>query len=120
VADDFNPGAIRAKLTRARGRGGDGANRGLKLGAEHLLKSARDIVPIEEGTLETSGQVSVDTSGFRAAVSFNTPYAVVQHEDLTMKHDPGRRAKYLEGPMNTEAATIAALVGAEVKKELGL
>lgn len=117
---DFNPGTIRAKLQTAKKQGPVGANRGLRLGAEHLLKTSRDIVPIEEGTLETSGRVSVDPTGNRAAVSYDTPYAVVQHEDLTMNHDAGRHAKYLETPMNTEADTIAKLVRAEVKKELGL
>lgn len=120
MPDDFNPGAIRAKLRLTTRQVKTGGNRGLRLGAEHLLKSARDIVPIEEGVLENSGKVSVNTGTMEAAVSFDTPYAVRQHEELDYEHDPGRRAKYLETPMHTEGATIAALVRGEVKKELSM
>ena len=34
---------------------------------------------------------------------YDTPYAVVQHEDMTFNHKPGRKAKYLEDPMNRAA-----------------
>lgn len=117
---DFNPGAMRAKLSVLKQNGTAGTTRGLRLAAEHLLKSARDIVPTEEGTLENSGKVTEDEGSFRAAVSFDTPYAVRQHEDLGFKHDPGRQAKYLEQPMHTESATMAALVQATVRTEMGL
>lgn len=32
-----------------------------------------------------------------------------QHEDLSFRHAPGRQAKYLEQPMNTERETMLAL-----------
>ena len=38
-----------------------------------------------------------------AAVSYDTPYAIRQHEDLSYKHDAGRKAKYLEDPLNAAA-----------------
>ena len=116
---DFNPGNIRAVLRAQRGKASTGANRGLRLAAEHLLGASRKIVPHEEGTLENSGKVTVDEATHQAAVSYSTPYAVPQHEDLSFKHDPGRQAKYLEQPMNTEADTMAKLVGREVKREMG-
>ena len=68
---------------------------GLRNGGEHILKLARDRVPIEEGTLERSGLVTDDGRDM-VAVSFDTPYAVRQHEDLTARHAQGRQAKYLE------------------------
>ena len=117
--NDFNPGAIRAKLAQAAKNGSSGANIGLRLGAEHLLGAAREIVPTEEGVLENSGRTSYDESSHQAAVSFDTEYAVVQHEDLAFKHDPGRQAKYLEQPMHTESATIAKLAQGAVKREMG-
>lgn len=94
-----------------------GAERGLALGAEHVLQVARTRVPIEEGTLERSGVAS--SEGLRAAVSFDTPYAVVQHEDLTLAHDAGRSAKYLERAMNSERDAVAEIVARAVRKELG-
>jgi hypothetical protein len=118
--NDFNPGAMRAKLALAAKQGQSGADKGLLLGGEHLLGVSRKFVPHEEGTLENSGKVSQDTASHTVAVSYDTEYAVRQHEELDYKHDDGRRAKYLEQPMHTESATIAKLAQGSVKKEMGL
>lgn len=117
---DFNPGTIRAKLQAAQRNGVTGVDRGLQLGAEHLLGEARKLVPHEEGVLENSGRTSFDDTSHTAAVSFDTPYAAVQHEDLSFQHDDGRQAKYLEQPMNTEAPVIASLAQGAIKREMGL
>jgi hypothetical protein len=93
--------------------------RGLGKGAEHLLGESRQQVPLEEGTLERSGVASVDEAQQTAAVSYDGPYAVRQHEDLSLRHDPGRKAKYLEDPMNTERAVILEIIAAEIRRELG-
>lgn len=92
--------------------------RGVKKAGEHLLGESRDLVPIEEGTLERSGTVVVDEDELTATVVYDTPYAVVVHEDLTARHAPGRQAKYLEQPMNTERDTMQALITAEVRRAL--
>lgn len=92
---------------------------GLTLGAEHLLQVSRTEVPIEEATLERSGVASVDAGQHRAAVSYDTPYAVRQHEELTYRHDEGRKAKYLEDPLNNERGTILELIAAPVQDVLG-
>jgi hypothetical protein len=118
--NDFNPGTIRAKLQAAQRSGVRGADRGLRLGAEHLLGESRKLVPHEEGVLETSGKTSFDEASHTAAVSFDTPYAAVQHEDLSFQHDDGRQAKYLEQPMHTEAPVIARLAQGAIKREIGL
>jgi hypothetical protein len=94
------------------------AGRGARLGAEHLLGVSRDRVPIEEGTLERSGTVTVDEANGTAAVSFDTLYAVRQHEDMTLRHDAGRTAKFLEGPFNEEADVIQAIIAAQVRRAL--
>jgi len=83
-----------------------GAARGLFLWASHVEEEAKRIVPFDKGTLARSSVASVDESALKAAVSFDTPYAVVQHEDLTLHHAMGRMAKYLERPLN-DPATIA-------------
>lgn len=44
--------------------------------------------------------------------------AVRQHEDLTLKHDGGRKAKYLEEPMEDEKETMGEIVAAEIRREL--
>lgn len=106
---------------RAKAGAHKGAARGLQLGAEHVLEEANRIVPIEESTLEKSGVASVDEGELRAAVSYDTPYAVRQHEELTYQHDAGRQAKYLETPANDGGvkAKVNALIAREVKQELG-
>ncbi|MEU0033170.1 hypothetical protein [Streptomyces sp. NPDC006333] len=95
-----------------------GALRGVRLGAEHLLQVSRTRVPIEEGTLERSGVVSVDEPSLTAAVSYDTTYAVRQHEELDYRHDAGREAKYLEKPLHEENDTITEIIAAQVRRSL--
>jgi hypothetical protein len=95
------------------------AARGLGIAAEHLLGASRQLVPLEEATLERSGVASVDEANLTAAVSYDTPYAVVQHERMDYRHDPGRQAKYLEGPMHSEGETLLALIAAQIRRETG-
>lgn len=73
---------------------------GIGRALEHTLGVATTLVPLDEGPLQRSGKVQVE--GLNGTISFSTPYAVVQHENLSFRHAPGRTAKYLEGPMNTE------------------
>jgi len=96
----------------------EGRNKGLRLAAEELLAASQAIVPIEEATLERSGVASVDESKGKAAVSYDTVYAVRQHEELTWRHDPGRQAKYLEQPFETERPTMLALIAAAERRAL--
>jgi hypothetical protein len=95
-----------------------GAVRGVRLGSEHLLQVSRGRVPIEEATLERSGVASVDESSMTAVVSYDTPYAVRQHEELGYRHDAGRTAKYLEGPLREESDTILAIIAAQVRRAI--
>lgn len=92
------------------------AEEGLRKAAEHVLQTSRTLVPLEEGTLERSGKVSVD--GLKAAVSYDTVYAVYQHERMDLRHVSGRQAKYLEQPLNTEGPTCSAIIAAEVRAAL--
>lgn len=95
-----------------------GAARGLRLAAEHVLAESRRRVPIEEGTLERSGTATVDESALTAAVAYDTPYAIRQHEEMTYRHDAGRSAKYLETPLTEESATVAAIIAAQLRRSL--
>ncbi|GII84598.1 hypothetical protein Ssi03_25880 [Sphaerisporangium siamense] len=111
-----------AKLTLnlgpLEGKAREGAVRGLRLAMEHGLQVSRAEVPHEEGTLERSGTVSVDETDLVGAVSFDGPYALRQHEDLTYRHDAGRKAKYLEDPWNREQGAMLEIVAAEVRRSL--
>lgn len=93
--------------------------RGVGLAAEYVLGEARKIVPIasDGGTLERSGRASVEESGsnVRGAVSFDTPYAVVQHERTDYRHAPGRKAKYLETPLNASKGKVNDIIAAAIR-----
>lgn len=95
-----------------------GAAHGLALAAQEVLGRSNQTVPIEEGTLMRSGKASVSTSGTRAAVSYDTPYAVRQHEDLTYRHDKGRTAKYLENALNESRGDILRLIAQGIRAKL--
>lgn len=92
--------------------------RGLRLAAEHVLEEANRTVPLEEGTLMRSGTVSVDERQGVAAISYDTPYAIRQHEDTTLRHDPGRRAKWLQLTLQERARAIRDYIAGEIKKAL--
>lgn len=92
--------------------------RGLKLAGEHLLQVSSGLVPHEEGDLERSGDVDKDENRGAVSVFYDRPYAERQHEDLTLRHDQGRQAKYLEQPMRTERRTMLALIVREAGEAL--
>lgn len=95
-----------------------GAVHGLVAAAEHVLNVSNQHVPHETGVLERSGATSIDPTDLRAAVSYDTPYAVIQHEDLMFHHDPGRNAKYLENAKNTEQGKVNAIITQSIKGAL--
>ncbi|MBT2381966.1 hypothetical protein J7E90_33015 [Streptomyces sp. ISL-111] len=95
-----------------------GAARGLRLGTEYGLEKANRRVPIEEATLERSGTATVDESTLTGAISYDTPYAIRQHEELGYRHDAGREAKWLERTMTDEADAIGEIVAAAVRRSL--
>jgi hypothetical protein len=113
VTARFTPGSVDgAALGRA-------VQRGLHEAAEHVLTVSNQRVPHEEGNLERSGATSQD--GYTAAISYDTPYAVRQHEDLSLRHDEadGRRAKYLESALNDERGKVRDIIAQQVRDVLG-
>ena len=95
------------------------AAKGLHLAAENILEMATRIVPLNEGTLMRSGTVSEDEAQLVAAISYDTPYAVRQHEEMDYNHPNGRQSKYLETPFNESVETSRAIIAAEIAKSLG-
>lgn len=81
--------------------------------ADHLLETANRTVPIEEATLQNSGQAM--TEGLQGVVSYDTPYACRQHEEMGYRHDSGRRAKWLEMTFKEERAGAEAYLAKKVK-----
>lgn len=96
MAAGFEIAAMTLKIQALAEANAAAVAKGLRDATEHVLGVSRSRVPIEEATLERSGSAHVDRENLRGYVYYDTPYAVVQHEDLTFAHDAGRQAKYLE------------------------
>ena len=116
----------------------------LRTGAEAILTEAIDETPIDTGTLRRSGTVTVgeipDAEKVYAAaksgtkmknafpqpigkekavyISYNTPYARRQHEELGYNHPLGGKAKYLEDPYNRNKDKVLQYAEKQVKKTL--
>lgn len=107
------------------------ARAGLYLGAEHVLGVSNDKVPHEEGDFERGGKASVSDSELVAAVSYRdtgfsgrksgfSGQAEWLHEDLTVQHDDGRTAKFLENAINSERNDVRRIVASEINRRMGL
>lgn len=105
------------KLDAVVGEVNAAAGRAVAVAGEHVLTEANRHVPHDEGTLERSGSVS--QSGHKAAVSYDTPYAARQHEDLTYRHDGKGQAKWLENTLTGESETTARIAQTAMRRELG-
>jgi len=116
----------------------------LRTGAEAILTEAIDEAPIDTGTLRRSGTVTVgklpDSARIYEAaeagnemkdafpekigkekavyISFNTPYARRQHEELGYNHPRGGKAKYLEDPFNRNKKKVLKYADKQIRKAL--
>lgn len=95
-----------------------GTAQGLGQASEFVLGESRKVVPLEEATLSRTGTASVDEATETAAVSYDTPYAVIQHERLDFRHDRGRKAKYLEDPIQSTREKQAQIIARAIEQEL--
>ncbi len=92
------------------------ALKGQKLLAQNILGESQKIVPVDTGTLKRSGHI--ETKDNITTISYNTPYALKQHEDPTLNHPRGGEAKYLERPFNEKVGEFENYVNTEVYKAL--
>lgn len=92
--------------------------RALAVGSEFLLTEANLSVPHDDGVLERSGQASNDGKS-RAAVSYDTPYAVRQHEDMTLHHEGKGESKWLENTMSRSSKRVGQIIATALRKGSG-
>lgn len=76
-----------------------GSKRATWMALDHLASVSKQQVPLDQGPLKNSCAVDVNDDGSQGTVSYDTPYAVVQHENMRYHHQRGRKAKYLEDPV---------------------
>lgn len=105
-------------LNDAKVRASKGLERGLAKAGHFLLMKARELAPVDTGKLWESGFVLKQGYGDKTkiTVGFNTPYALIVHEDLDAKHAEGKSAKYLEIPTRLYADEIQKIIADEVRK----
>jgi hypothetical protein len=96
-----NRRAMQQKLGQATRQMMDGMAIGVQKQAEVIRDDAAQRAPIDQGLLRASGVVKMhnDKARITAVIEFDTPYAVVQHENLTFNHPRGGGPKYLENAM---------------------
>ena len=116
----------------------------LRTGGEKIITSAMNNVPIESGTLRRSATTTVgglpnSSEVYEAAkdgnemknafpqpigkekavyVSYNTPYARRQHEELGYNHPLGGGPKYLENSFNQNKSKVLKMAELQIKKAL--
>lgn len=95
-----------------------GALKGLKITAQNILGESQKLVPVDTGTLQKSGTIKLNSETLTAQISYNTPYALKQHEDATLNHPNGGEAKYLERPFNEKAGELEVNIGNEINRIL--
>lgn len=98
-----------------------GGKEGLFAALDHLASVSKDQVPLDQGPLKNSCEIDVADDGSSGTVSYDTPYAVVQHEDTGMAHQRGRKAKYLEDPLNDPGvqSEMVKLLGGGLGSRMG-
>ena len=96
------------------------SRRGTWAALDYLAARSKEQVPLDKGPLKNSCYVDVEPDGSAGTVSYDTPYAVVQHETLWYQHQRGRKAKYLEDPCNDPKITaqMALLMKQEFERQM--
>ncbi len=88
---------------------------------DHLATVSKEQVPLDQGPLKNSCYVDVAEDGSSGTVSYDTPYAIIQHEKTQFQHQRGRKAKYLEDPANDSAVQheMLALMQRAYEEQIG-
>jgi len=95
----------------------------LNVAATELLRIANESIPREEGIMAASGEVTDATAeNLVSEVGYggeSSAYVVKQHEDTTLRHDAGQRAKWLEMAGKENAKRLGVTIGMEIKGKVG-
>lgn len=93
-----------------------GAAQGLADAGKVVLDDSQKRVPTESHELADSAVVDVDASDLVAVVSYDTAYAVKQHENLRLKHSKGKQGKYLERALRARREAAARAIAAAISE----
>lgn len=93
-----------------------GTTEGLLDAAEVVKQEAIQRAPLDTGYLRNTASTSVEDN--EAAVSFDGPYAVIQHEAVGFDHGDGE-AKYLENAVIAKQQEVLAVIAQSIRRSLG-
>ena len=91
----------------------------IKESLEYIAEISKEQVPVDTGALRDSCEVTLDDSRLAGVVSYNTDYAVDQHENLTYGHHNGGNAKFLENPVNDSVSTGQQITTNAFREKMG-
>jgi hypothetical protein len=86
--------------------------------AEDALTESNDRIPVDEGDLRRSGEVTAFPEELAAAITYDTPYAVKQHEDPTINHPRQGEHHFLEKAVEDNADRYFDYIGDRIRKAL--
>lgn len=93
-------------------RASEELGKGLYAEGELIMTESKKQCPVDTGTLRGTGHVEKpEMSRYGPTVTLGyggpaAPYAVYVHEDLTKRHNPPTKAKYLEDPAKAATSTM--------------
>jgi hypothetical protein len=84
----------------------------------NLKSEAQKLTPVNTGDLQGTARSGADEhkNGVAGYVSFDTPYATRQHEEVWYKHPKGGQAKYLETPLKANLSKYVENISRAIKK----
>jgi hypothetical protein len=89
---------------------------------ETVLPASQELVPVDTGRLRDSGFVNgpeIGGGAVSAEIGYDTPYALKQHEDLSLNHPHGGEPKWLETTLHQWAEGAAVRVVGRALRSLG-
>lgn len=98
--------------------------RALKTFVEDTIgPESQDECPVETGALRRSWEVDdpvESTNGVFITFGYNTDYAIYVHENLEAHHAEGKKAKFLEDPLNRHIDDIGKELLDRIDRILGV
>lgn len=91
---------------------------GLLDAGELILDASNQKAPIDEGVMIGTGDVTADESTKSVVISYDSPYAIKQHEDTTLKHKNGREAKFLQSAVQENTQRVTDILASALKAGL--
>jgi hypothetical protein len=116
----FSSAEIFKSLKKADSLLGKGIQRGLIAGGRLIQRLSQQVVPVDTGNLKGGADTRKIGNGWgtEVTVSYSAAYAIYVHERTDLKHKPGKRAKFLEGPARENKDLILATIASKVESSM--